>query len=123
VTAEDAAKEACLGVLRDRPSIEGRSSLRDWIFTIVVNRANPPRARGAQHPFSAPAPDETEGDDPTRSPEGAKSGHGIGATDLSHEATNQKNGCSAGNSARASMRPLRQPVSRPYSCRCRSRNR
>ncbi len=37
--AEDVAQEAWLGVLRGLPTFEGRSSLRTWIYRIVINRA------------------------------------------------------------------------------------
>ncbi len=65
-TAEDVVQEAWLGVLRGLPSFEGRSSLRGWIFTIVVNRAKTRGVREARSvPFSALARDETERDDPS----------------------------------------------------------
>ncbi|NJS14404.1 MAG: RNA polymerase sigma factor, partial [Sphingopyxis sp.] len=36
-TAEDVAQEAWLGVLRGLPAFEGRSSLRTWIYRILIN--------------------------------------------------------------------------------------
>lgn len=44
-SAEDAVQDAWLGVLRGLDGFEGRSSLRSWVFTILVNRA---RTRGAR---------------------------------------------------------------------------
>lgn len=43
--AEEVAQETWLGVLRGLRSFEGRSSLRTWIFRILVNRG---RTRGAR---------------------------------------------------------------------------
>ncbi len=69
-TAEDVVQEAWLGVLRGLASFEGRSSLRSWIFTIVVNRAKTRGVREARSvPFSALARDEVERDDPSVSPD------------------------------------------------------
>ena len=52
--AEEVAQEAWLGVLRGLAGFEGRSSLKTWIFRIVLNAA---RARAAREqravPFSA----------------------------------------------------------------------
>jgi len=65
-TAEDVVQEAWVGVLRGLPTFEGRSSLRGWIFTIVVNRAKSRGVREARSvPFSALARDEAERDDPS----------------------------------------------------------
>ena len=43
--AEDVAQEAWLGVLNGIGRFEGRSSLKTWIFRILVNRA---RTRGVR---------------------------------------------------------------------------
>lgn len=65
-TAEDVVQEAWLGVLRGLPTFEGRSSLRAWIFTIVVNRAKTRGVREARStPLSALAREEAERDDPS----------------------------------------------------------
>lgn len=44
-SAEDAVQDAWLGVLRGLDGFEGRSSLRSWVFTILVNRS---RTRGVR---------------------------------------------------------------------------
>lgn len=49
--AEDVAQEAWLGLLRGLDSFEGRSSLRTYLFRIVMNLA---RTRGAREVRSAP---------------------------------------------------------------------
>ena len=49
--AEDVAQEAWLGLLRGLDTFEGRSSLRTYLFRIVMNLA---RTRGAREARSAP---------------------------------------------------------------------
>lgn len=49
--AEEVAQETWLGVLRGIGAFEGRSSLKGWIFRILVNRA---RTRGALEHRSSP---------------------------------------------------------------------
>lgn len=38
-SAEDAVQDAWLGFIRGLPSFQGRSSLRSWTFSILINRA------------------------------------------------------------------------------------
>jgi RNA polymerase sigma-70 factor (ECF subfamily) len=65
--AEEVVQDTWLGVLRGLPSFEGRSSLRTWIFRILVNQA---RTRGVREsrsvPFSALGSDADPAVDPDR---------------------------------------------------------
>lgn len=52
--AEDAAQDTWVGVVRSIDRFEGRSSLRTWIFRILVNRAKSRAVLEARHlPFSS----------------------------------------------------------------------
>jgi RNA polymerase sigma-70 factor (ECF subfamily) len=67
-SAEDVVQDAWLGMLSGLASLEGRSSLRTWTFTILVNRA---RTRGAREARTVPQPEWEDGAvEPARSPEG-----------------------------------------------------
>ena len=61
-SAEDAVQDAWLGVVHGLARFEGRSSLRTWVFTILVNRA---RTRGAREarvvPWSSLGSDDVGG--------------------------------------------------------------
>jgi RNA polymerase sigma-70 factor (ECF subfamily) len=51
---EDVAQETWLGVLRGIEQFEGRSSLKTWIFRIMINRARTRATReGRSVPFAA----------------------------------------------------------------------
>ena len=66
--AEEVVQEAWLGVLNGLDRFEGRSSLKTWIFRILVNTARTRSAREARSvPFSSLAP--ADADEPTVDPE------------------------------------------------------
>jgi RNA polymerase sigma-70 factor (ECF subfamily) len=82
--AEDVAQEAWLGVLRGLPTFEGRSSLRTWIYRIVMNRAKTRGLRdGRTISFtdlgqtSAEADDTNESSEYFIAPGQARAGHWI----------------------------------------------
>ena len=68
--AEEVAQEAWLGVLQGLDRFEGRSSLKTWIFRILMNRA---MTRGRQErrtiPFSAVFDPRTEPGEPAVDPD------------------------------------------------------
>lgn len=55
--AEDIAQETWLGVIRGLKNFQGRSSLRTWIFSILVRRARTMTARQARR-WEVPMPGE-----------------------------------------------------------------
>ena len=61
--AEEVAQETWLAVLRALPSFEGRSSLKTWLYRILVNRA---RTAGVKEHKEVPL------DDPERSVDGRR---------------------------------------------------
>jgi RNA polymerase sigma-70 factor (ECF subfamily) len=68
--AEEVVQEAWIGVLKGLDGFEGRSSLKSWIFTIVVFCAR--HRGGLEHrsvPFSSLATAEAESGDPSVSPD------------------------------------------------------
>lgn len=58
--AEEVVQEAWLGVIRGLDAFEGRSSLRTWITSIVVNRA---KTRGERERRTVPFSSLHDGDD------------------------------------------------------------
>jgi RNA polymerase sigma-70 factor (ECF subfamily) len=80
-SAEDVVQDAWLGMLSGLAAFEGRSSLRAWTFTILVNRA---RTRGAREARTLPRSpldghDEAAGDDWLAGPGGEPAWSSIGA--------------------------------------------
>jgi RNA polymerase sigma-70 factor (ECF subfamily) len=64
--ADDVVQETWLGVVRGLNAFEGRSSLRTWIFRILVNTARTRAAREARSlPFSALEGEEQPAVEPT----------------------------------------------------------
>jgi RNA polymerase sigma-70 factor, ECF subfamily len=78
--AEDVVQEAWLGVVTGLPRFEGRSSLRSWTFSILINRAKTRRTRDLRlvpsATMTAPEPDGPV-IDPARfqGPDGRYPGH------------------------------------------------
>ena len=67
--AEDAVAETWLGVLNGIDRFEGRSSLKTWIFRILVNRAKTKGVREQRSvPFSSLEGDEGEDREPSVDP-------------------------------------------------------
>src|SRR5436309_9049792 len=65
--AEEIVQETWLGVLRGIDRFEGRSSLRTWIYRILMNTAKTRAQREARSiPFSAAARDDEPSVDPDR---------------------------------------------------------
>jgi RNA polymerase sigma-70 factor, ECF subfamily len=65
-SADEVVQETWLGVVTGLASFEGRSSLRTWIFRILVNRARTRATRDARNvPFSALETDQGPAVDPT----------------------------------------------------------
>jgi RNA polymerase sigma-70 factor (ECF subfamily) len=64
--ADDVVQETWLGVLKGLDAFEGRSSLRTWIFRILVNRARTRATRDARIlPFSALETEDRPAVEPT----------------------------------------------------------
>jgi RNA polymerase sigma-70 factor (ECF subfamily) len=65
--AEEVAQEAWMGVIEGLHRFEGRSSLKNWIVRITVNKARTRGVREARSvPFSALVSEDGEGIDPNR---------------------------------------------------------
>lgn len=63
--AEEVAQETWLGVFQGLNRFEGRSSLKTWIYTILINRAKTRGQRESRSlPFSALGEIDSDSDDP-----------------------------------------------------------
>jgi RNA polymerase sigma-70 factor (ECF subfamily) len=68
--AEDVVQETWISVLKGLDKFEGRSTLKTWIFSILVNRAKTRAQReGRSLPFSALENADTDADEPTVDPD------------------------------------------------------
>ncbi|MBI2955703.1 MAG: RNA polymerase sigma factor [Acidobacteria bacterium] len=68
--AEEVVQETWLGVLQGIGRFEGRSSLKTWVFQILLNRARTKGERESRHiPFSAFADPAADPDEPAVEPE------------------------------------------------------
>jgi len=68
--AEEVVQEAWIGVLNGIGRFEGRSSLKTWIFRILLNKANTRAAREAGSvPFSAMHAGDLDGGEPSVDPD------------------------------------------------------
>lgn len=68
--AEEVVQEAWIGVLNGIGRFEGRSSLKTWVFRILLNKANTYAAREARGiPFSAMGGGEAEPGEPSVEPD------------------------------------------------------
>jgi RNA polymerase sigma-70 factor (ECF subfamily) len=69
-TAEDVVQETWVGVLQGLSRFEGRSSLKTWIFSILVNRAKTRAQREGRYvPISEFGNPDAESSEPSVSPE------------------------------------------------------
>lgn len=130
--AEEVVQEAWIGVLNGIGRFEGRSTLKTWIFRILLNKANTHAAREARGiPFSAmdggdPDPGEPSVD-PIASLDRKASGRGTGLRLRFASTTSPKSACSQARPLVASpprsqrCRPLSAPWSRCATSRAGAR--
>ena len=101
---DDVVQETWLGVLRGLHAFEGRSSLRTWMFSILINQARTRARRDARSlPFSALETD----DGPTVDP-GPSGTMAAGRARRRDSTATRRPACSAASCARSCCAPSRR---------------
>lgn len=66
--AEEVVQDTWIGVLEGLDRFEGRSSIRTWIFRILINKAKTRGVRESRHVSFSPLPAEEDSDGPSVDP-------------------------------------------------------
>jgi RNA polymerase sigma-70 factor (ECF subfamily) len=93
--AEEVVQDTWIGVLEGLDRFEGRSSIRTWIFRILINKAKTRGVRESRHVSFSPLPAEDDSDEPSVDPSrfhptGAMAGSWVAAPHLWDDATPEK---------------------------------
>ena len=115
--AEEVVQEAWLGVIKGLDRFEGRSSLKTWILSILVNQAKTRGVREARSvPFTSLAPED---DAPAVDPERFRGPRRAVPGPLAR--VPRPLGRAADAARRRTARRCASPCARSPSCRSRSR--